>query len=71
MPKRHTRSRLAAITLITGLALTGLTGVAAAATEPRPAAGVGAHLLDHPTGSGVTAATASSKPQLGVGIWGS
>ncbi|MEK2494473.1 hypothetical protein WN990_33500 [Kitasatospora purpeofusca] len=71
MPKRHTRSRLAAITLITGLALTGLTGMAAAATEPHPGAGVAAHLLDHSTGSGVTAATVSGQPQLGVGIWGS
>ncbi|CAN3978370.1 hypothetical protein [Kitasatospora purpeofusca] len=70
MPKRHTRSRLAAITLVTGLALTGLTGVAAA-TEPHPGAGVGAHLLDHATGSGVTAAAVSGQPQLGVGIWGS
>lgn len=52
------------MTLITGLTLTGLTGVAAAA-EPAPGATGGAHLLGHPTGSG------SAAPQLGVGIWGS
>ncbi|MFJ3906297.1 hypothetical protein [Streptomyces sp. NPDC090025] len=70
MSKRRTRSRLAAITLITGLTLTGLTGMAAA-TESHPGAGGGAALLDYPTGSGVVVAAVTDKSQRGVGIWGS